>query len=67
MPSASLCLGVSASDVLMAPTELYGAGRRSMRPTPVLCTKSGVVQAGKRLIHTFPNADDCFLFSLEKT
>jgi len=36
MPSASICLGESASDVLMAPTELYGEGRRRMRPTPVL-------------------------------
>ena len=45
----------------MAPTELYGAGRRSMRPTPVLCIKSGMARTFERLIHTFPNADDCFL------
>jgi hypothetical protein len=61
MPSASLFLDESASDVLMAPCELYGAGRRSVRPTPVLCGKPGMVRTAERLIHTFPNADDCFL------
>jgi hypothetical protein len=67
MPSASLFLDEPASDVLMAPTELYGPGRRCVRPTPVLRTEPGMVRSAKPLIHTFPNADDCFLFSLEKT
>ena len=67
MPSASLFLDEPASDVLMAPSELYGARWGWVRPAPVLRSKARVLRTENRLIHTFPNADDCFLFSLEKT
>ena len=58
MPSASLFLDEPTSDVLMAPTELYGAGRCCVRPAPVLGGEAGAARTVKPLIHTFPNADD---------
>jgi hypothetical protein len=58
MPSASIFLDEPTWDVLVAPTELYGAGRCCVRPTPVLRSEPGVVRGGKPLIHTFHNADD---------
>jgi hypothetical protein len=42
-----------------ADPELYGAAGLGAPPTPVL----GTFRTAKPAIHTFPNADDWFLFS----
>jgi hypothetical protein len=67
MPSASLFLDEPASDVLMAPTELYGAGRRSMRPTPVLWVSQGWFGPPSGSSTPSPTLMIAFWISLKKT
>lgn len=54
-----LVLLLGAWNVSTGGLELYGAARRTARPTPVL----GSPVAREPALHTIPNAVDWFLFS----